>query len=244
MTVVRPHQPVARPGALGPVLAPPVLAAVLAVGAMLLAGCSSPAGHPGASSEPAARSRPSPSHVVQFLPPSSPVVVASPTASPATPSQPAAPPAPVAAGPAQCQASQLQLAVGQGNGAAGSIYYPVQFTNTSGVTCTLYGYPGVALVTAPGGSTVGAPAVRDPTFPAEVVTIAPGGVAHAPLEVAVAANYPAPVCKPATGHWLQVYPPGSYIALYVAFTAQTCTKPVGDGSTLGIYVVLPGATGS
>lgn len=206
----------------------------------LLAACSTAGGHPGASSQSAGRLLPSPSHVAQFLPPESPAA----TASPAATSQPAAPPAPAAAGPAACAASQLQLSVGPENGAAGSLYYPVQFTNTSDASCTLYGYPGVALVSAPGGSIVGAAAVRNPTFPAALITIAPGGVAHAPLQVALAANYPAPVCGPATAHWLQVYPPGSFTALFVDFTAQTCTKPVGDGSTLGIYVVLPGATGS
>ncbi|HXW46353.1 MAG TPA: DUF4232 domain-containing protein [Streptosporangiaceae bacterium] len=205
----------------------------------LLAACSTAGGHPGASSQSAGRLLPSPSHVAQFLPPESPAA----TASPAATSQPA-PPVPAAAGPAACAASQLQLSVGPENGAAGSLYYPVQFTNTSDASCTLYGYPGVALVSAPGGSIVGAAAVRNPTFPAALITIAPGGVAHAPLQVALAANYPAPVCGPATAHWLQVYPPGSFTALFVDFTAQTCTKPVGDGSTLGIYVVLPGATGS
>jgi hypothetical protein len=149
----------------------------------------------------------------------------------------------VAAGPAACAAADLRVSVGGADGTAGSFYYPVVFTNASPVTCTLYGYPGVALVTRPGGSVVGAPAVRDPTFPKEVVQLAPGAAAHASLQVVIAANYPAAQCKPATAHWLQVYPPGQYAARYVAFTAQTCTARVGDGSTLGIYVVRPGATG-
>jgi hypothetical protein len=144
-----------------------------------------------------------------------------------------------------CTAADLGawVAVDQGNGAAGSIYYPLLLTNNSGRTCTLYGYPGVALVSQPGGAVVGAAAVRNPTFPAELVSLAPGAVAHASLQVAVAANYPVKVCKPATAHWLQVYPPGEYTALDIQFTAQTCTGSVGDGSTLGIFVVRPGATG-
>jgi len=142
-----------------------------------------------------------------------------------------------------CTTGELRLSVGASNGTTGSYYYPLQFTNVSDMTCTIYGYPGVALVSQQGGSVVGAPAVRNPTFPAEVVTLAPGGVAHASLQVAIAASYSASECGPVTGHWLQVYPPGNYAALFVAFTAQTCSKPVGDGSTLGIYVVRPGATG-
>jgi len=217
--------------------------AVLAAGGLaataLLAACGFGGGRAGASGG----LQYSPSPIAHVHPRSSPPAAPAVTPGPATSSEPTAPPAPVAAGPAPCAASQLQLTIGPENGTAGSLYYPVQFTNTSAVSCTLYGYPGVALVTAPGGSIVGAAAVRDPTFRPTLVTIAPGGVAHAPLQVVLAANYPPPLCDPATAGWLQVYPPGSYTALFVPFTAQTCTKPVGDGSTLGIYVVLPGATG-
>lgn len=34
--------------------------------------------------------------------------------------------------------------------AAGSLYYPVNFTNTSDAPCTLYGYPGMSFITAAG----------------------------------------------------------------------------------------------
>jgi hypothetical protein len=198
-------------------------------------------GQAGTGSAPAAHARPSATHLTQTAPPSPPPATASPaatTAPPAAPAQPA-----LAASPPACTTSDLRVSVGGANGTAGSIYYPVLFSNASAATCTMYGYPGVALVTGPGGSVVGAPAVRNPTFRQEVVTLAPGAVAHASLQVTIAANYPAGQCKPATAHWLQVYPPGQYAASYVAFTAQTCRAPVGDGSTLGIYVVRPGATG-
>jgi Protein of unknown function (DUF4232) len=185
--------------------------------------------------------RPDTTHVTQSAPPSPPPVTASPTASAAPSAAPAQPAA--AQGPPACATADLRVSVGTGNGTAGSIYYPVLFTNASAATCTMYGYPGVALVTTPGGKVVGAPAVRNPTFPRMVVTLAPGAVAHASLQVTIAANYPVARCEPATAHWLQVYPPGQYAASYVAFTAQTCTARVGDGSTLGIYVVRPGATG-
>jgi hypothetical protein len=107
----------------------------------------------------------------------------------------------------------------------------------------LYGYPGVAFVSAPGGKEIGGPAVRNPTFPKQLVTRAPGATAHASLQVVIAANYPASLCKPVTAHWLRVFPPSEYAALDVAFTAQTCTGKIPSGSTLGIYVVRPGTTG-
>lgn len=153
-----------------------------------------------------------------------------------------------ASGPGQCPAKALKVTIGRGDGAAGSIYYPLDFTNSSSVTCTMYGYPGVAFVTRAGGSTadgtlLGVPAVRNSTFAAKLVTLAPGATAHASLQVQVAQNYPVAICKPVTGHWLQVYPPGSYAARYLRFTAVTCTGKIPSRSTLGIYVIRPGATG-
>jgi hypothetical protein len=229
------------------------IAAVLAAG--VLTACSGPAGHPRAASESAGRLRPT--HLPQFLPPSSPAAVSTPPeASPAptsaglppvpaspAPSAAAAPPPPLTAGPGPCGTGGLRLSVGPADGAAGSVYYPLLFTNVSGATCTLYGYPGAALAARDGGGAVGSAAIRNPAFAGELVTLAPGAVAHTSLQVAEAANYPVAVCKPVTAHWLQVFPPGQYTALYVSFTAKTCTGPVPSGSTLGIYVVRPGATG-
>jgi Protein of unknown function (DUF4232) len=207
----------------------------------LLTACTTSGGQP----QSAAQHQTHPSRVAQSQPgsPTVPATTVPATTPVSTPtSQPAAA-QPAAAAPGPCTAGDLHLAAGASNGTAGSFYYPLQFTNVSGATCTMYGYPGVALISQPGGGMVGPAAVRNPTFPAKVVTLAPGAVAHASLQVAIAANYPASTCAPATGHWLQVYPPGSYTALLVAFTAQMCSKPVGDGSTLGIYVVRPGPTG-
>jgi hypothetical protein len=233
-----------------PVPAAPAPRAVLAAAAVLTAGllataCSS-GGHPAAlagSGSPAA----SPSHVGQFLPHTSPPAV-SPSPSPSRsapeaplPTEPAA--RPVAAGPGPCQAAGLRVGIGSPDGAAGSLYYPLQFTNVSGATCTMYGFPGVAFAAADGGAFVGGQAVRNPTFGKQLVTLAPGATAHASLQVAIAQNYPESVCKPVTARWLAVYPPSSYVADYVSFTAQTCTGRIPSGSTLGIYVVRPGATG-
>jgi hypothetical protein len=210
------------------------LAAVaITVGAAACSGAASPP-KPGNSGH-----RPAAAQAAQYRPTSTPQASPSPSAS----QQPGGSGPPQVGAAAGCAPDALRLAIGPASGTAGSFYYPLQFTNVSGSACTMYGYPGVAFVTGPSGKTIGGPAVRDPAFPRELVTLAPGAVAHASLQVAIAANYPANVCDPVTAHWLQVYPPNQYTALYVPFTAQTCTGSVPSGSTLGIYVVRPGATG-
>lgn len=150
---------------------------------------------------------------------------------------------PAGRGPGACRASGLKLTIGAATGAAGSTYYPLDFTNLSGRACIMAGYPGVAFVTAPHGRVVGKPAVRNSAFPAAAVTLTPGRTAHASLQAQLAQNYPTSMCKPVTARWLQVYPPGTDTASYVALNAVTCTGHIPSGSTLGIYVVRPGATG-
>ena len=127
-----------------------------------------------------------------------------------------------------CQSAALKVTVdtSQAGGAAGSVYYPVNFTNTSGEPCGLYGYPGMSFVTAGGGAgqQIGAAAQRDPAFGDLSVRLPADGVAHAWLQVAQAGNYPASACQPMTAHWLRVFPPGDTAATYVGVSLSACAS--------------------
>jgi hypothetical protein len=127
-----------------------------------------------------------------------------------------------------CQSAALKVTVdtSQAGGAAGSVYYPVNFTNTSGEPCGLYGYPGMSFVTAGGsaGQQIGAAAQRDPAFGDLSVRLPADGVAHAWLQVAQAGNYPASACQPMTAHWLRVFPPGDTAATYVGVSFSACAS--------------------
>ena len=142
-----------------------------------------------------------------------------------------------------CATADLDATVGRQVGTAGSVYYPLQFTNASAATCSLFGYPGVAFVSAIGGGQIGAAAARNPAFTPQLVNLAPGAVVHADLQVAAAGVYPAPECKPVTAHWLRVYPPGEFTPLYVSFTTSTCSGSVPGGSALAVDVVRAGSFG-
>ena len=54
-----------------------------------------------------------------------------------------------AAGPTACATSALQVKLGASDGYAGGVYQTIDFTNSSGSSCTLTGYPGVSLVSGP-----------------------------------------------------------------------------------------------
>jgi hypothetical protein len=165
---------------------------------------------------------------------SSSSVAVSPTPAPST-----------SAGVTSCATSALKAAVNtaKANGAAGSIYYPLDLTNISGSSCTLFGYPGVSFVTGPSGAQLGRAAARNPVVPASTITLAPGQAAHATLKVAEAGNYDPAQCKPVTAHWLKIFPPDQTAALYARFTTQACSArlPHAVGSQLSISVFQPGA---
>ena len=153
---------------------------------------------------------------------------------------PAATPA-AAAGPAACPTRSLKAKIGISQGTAGSVYTVIDFTNIGNVTCTLYGYPGVSL----GGGTpvkqIGLAAAESKITPRTLVTLAPGAVANALLQIVDAGNFPAAKCGMVTARYLQIFPPNQTTPIYLSFTSPTCSKPV---QTLNVSVVVAGAGSS
>jgi hypothetical protein len=147
--------------------------------------------------------------------------------------------APAAAVPA-CTAADLGawVAVDQGNGAAGSIYYPLQFTNVSRHACVMRGFPGVSAIDR-NGHQLGSPASWDRVIPVRTVVLAPGATAHTILRYSDATVTTAPGCHPVFSTFeLRVYPPGQYGATHAAFGLEACSHagPI----YLSVEPILPG----
>ena len=149
-------------------------------------------------------------------------------------------PAAAGDGAAPCPTQSLGLKPGLAQGAAGSTYQVIDFTNISNVTCTLYGYPGVSLAGGHPVHQVGLAAAEDPTTPRKLVTLAPGQVANAVLRIVDALNYPTSRCGPVKTQWLQIYPPNQTIRAFVSYSTTACSKPV---RTLTVTTVKPGSGG-
>ena len=112
-----------------------------------------------------------------------------------------------------------------GNGAAGSIYYTLEFTNLSGHTCTLSGYPGVSAVDL-SGHQLGSPGGRDSFSPAHTVTLAASGAhqtATATLRIVEAGNFPSSACGMRTAAGIRVYPPNQTASRVVPFPFSACS---------------------
>jgi hypothetical protein len=124
-----------------------------------------------------------------------------------------------------CTAENLGVwvAVSQGNGAAGSLYLPLQFTNLSRHACAMRGFPGVSAVDR-NNHQLGSPASWDHAVSARTVVLARGATAHTILRYSDVAVTTAPGCHPTFGTFeLRVYPPGQRGATYAAFDLQACS---------------------
>jgi len=190
-----------------------------------VAGCASS----GSSSQPAAPGSTAPTPTTASPAPSS-----ANTPAVSSPSSPAA-------GPAACPTSSLHVKQGVSQGYAGGVYVTIDFTNTSGSTCTLYGYPGVSLVSGPPYMQIGLAAKRSTSTPKKLVTLAPGATANALLQIVDALNYPPASCGPAKATALKVYPPNQTVPVYLPNTSNGCAKPV---QVMTVGAVRPGSGSS
>ena len=153
-----------------------------------------------------------------------------PAASPSTPAAssntPAvATPSSSAPGTPACATSALEVKLGSSDGYAGGVYVTIDFTNTSGSTCTLFGYPGVSLVTGPPYKQIGLAAKRSTSTPKKLVTLAAGATANAQLQIVDALNFPSTSCGPTKATALKIYPPNQTEPVYLPNTSTGCSKP-------------------
>lgn len=199
---------------LGPWTRSAPLAATFLTAGLLAAGCSS-ASSPPASGSPAISATPAASSS------STPASVASPTSAATSAAAAGGSGSGTSAGTAACTSAHLQASLGGGAGVGMSQDHTgLQLRNTGSAPCTLDGYPGVSWVAGADGHQVGAPAARQANIsgsPEKTITLAPGAVASAPLDlVEGGGGLPASQCKPVPVRGLRVYPPGERAALFIS----------------------------
>jgi uncharacterized protein DUF4232 len=139
-----------------------------------------------------------------------------------------------------CTAGDLGVwvAVSQGNGAAGSVFFPLQFTNLSRHACAMRGFPGVSAIDR-NGHQLGSPASWNHAVPARTVVLAAGATAHTILRYSDVAVTTSPGCRPVFSTFeLRVYPPGQRSATDAAFDLEACSHagPI----YLSVEPILPG----
>ena len=111
-----------------------------------------------------------------------------------------------------CGTNDLTITLGQHSG-AGKISVPIVFTNHSGKTCTMMGYPGAAYVSAGDHHQVGDPAGGQ-SGPLPTVALRPGESASATLTRADTAAFDPSQCAPTAVWGLRIAPPHSGVPVY------------------------------
>jgi uncharacterized protein DUF4232 len=143
-----------------------------------------------------------------------------------------------------CTAADLGVwvAISQGSAAAGSVFYPLEFTNLSGHACSLDGYPGVSAMSR-ADTEQGSPASRYPDGTPRNVVIAAGATAHAQFVWSDAEVYTAPHCDPTSDvATLRVYPPGQHSATSAMFSLEACSRPGATYMSVGPIEPGPGTS--
>ena len=163
-----------------------------------------------------------------------------------------APPASVPAGPGTstppgatasiCLTSELKVTLDSdaAGAAAGTSYVPLEFTNVSAGTCVLNGYPAVAFASGAGGPQIGTAATAAQAAHSAGITLGPGEIAHAWLQIADVTSYPAGKCKPVQASGLRVAPSGTQATAFLPHSFQACANSMPGSTMLAVFPVQPG----
>jgi hypothetical protein len=129
-----------------------------------------------------------------------------------------------AAGTPGCRTSGLVVWLNtNSNGAAGSNFYTLNFTNLSGQRCTLRGYPGVSAVNL-SGRQLGRAASRNNARRVKTISIRNGGTARTTVQIVEAGNFSPSACGPTTAAGLRVFPPNQGSSRTVPFPFPACSR--------------------
>ncbi len=211
---------------------------VMVAAATAIAGCGSQAAS-SLSSSPAATSGSSGSSGAGSAASSAASAPASSAAAPTGRASSAAVNPNVPGGPPGCATRDLKATVGVAQGAAGSVYQVIDFTNIGTASCSLYGYPGIALAGGSPVTQIGAAASRSPQAGPALITLKPGDVANTLLRITQAQNYPASKCSPMASTYLQIYPPNQTTPIYLGYKSTGCSAT--GVNLLTVSVVQSGA---
>jgi len=202
---------------------------LLACVTMLLTACTGSSGSSAASGRPATSGSPAPA---------SPAPASSAPASPApsAPAGSASAPAAGATSPAVSVAAawygtggvcpDLQVKLGLAQGTPNTTYQVIEFVNHGSVACIMDGYPGVNLAGGTPVAPIGLPAAHTEFPAAKEVTLQPGGVGNALLQITNARTYAAAKCGPVRAQYLIVYRPNKAAPVKLAYGTTACSQPV------------------
>jgi len=150
-------------------------------------------------------------------------------------------PAATAASAKPCSSSGLVIWAGEefGGGSAGHVAYRIEFTNLSGHTCTVSGYPKVSAVNLK-GKRIGAAATHGSGSKVGAITLKNGEAAVATLQIAEALNFPKKQCHPTLAAGLRIGVPGGSGAKVAPLAFETCAAAKSKTLSVGAVTAATG----
>lgn len=139
-----------------------------------------------------------------------------------------------------CRAAQLSVSLGASEGAAGTIYYPIVFTDHGGA-CWIWGVPSIQAVVGKHHHPQGPPATNMSRgeMPARHRLVR-GGAVSVGFGVAESGNYPASACRARNASGVVVSLAPFTRATYVALRISVCTRLASTRTQL----IVAGRTGA
>jgi hypothetical protein len=196
---------------------------------VLLSACT---GSSGSSAAPAGPDAPATSGSA----PSAPASSAPASSAPSTPAGSASTPAPPASSSAVAVAGawsgtgalcpDLQVKLGLAQGTSNTTYQVIDFVNHGSMACIMSGYPGVNLAGGTPTAPIGLPAAHSEFPAARLLSLPPGGVGNALLQITDAHTYATAKCGPVQAQYLIVYRPKKAAPVKLAYGTTACSKPV------------------
>lgn len=123
----------------------------------------------------------------------------------------------------RCTTGRLAVTAGHEDGAAGTRYLPLRFTNVWSRACAISGYPRVVYLATPAGPQVNDPATHESTGTPARLVLQPGDTAVAVLAMPQAYNYDEAVCRPVPVAGLRVAPPGGGTGVFIGYATNACS---------------------
>lgn len=153
------------------------------------------------------------------------------------------PTAATASGTPRCSVADLSARAGQSNGATGHIGQVITLTNTSDVTCTLHGYPGLQMLGA-SGQALATNVLRTPSVVVQAenpttVTLAPRQQGSFLLGYADQTGYGNRTCPASVN--LEVTPPNAHDHLVIPDQISAYGPSADQCGTINVSPIYPGS---
>jgi uncharacterized protein DUF4232 len=125
-----------------------------------------------------------------------------------------------------CPMSSVRVTLGLAQGSQGVVYQVIDFTNRGPKQCSLGGSPGASLAGGSPLAQIGLAATTAPAGARPRITLNPGQVANALLQISNASNFTKAACDPVHASYLVIAVPNTLGFVKLPYSTTACANSV------------------